>query len=299
MKPLMLIPFNCGWGASKRGCADGPKILRERKLPETLTAQGLTSSWATFKTSKLDPDSQEAMMGPLALPLVEDYNRILHTQVTEALEQQAMPLTLGGDHSMAVGTWSAVADYYDCHGQLGLIWIDAHLDAHPTVETSASKSYHGTPAATLMGHGEETLLNIATKRPVVAYEHICLIGIRSYEQEEYDFIQEKGVRIYMMEEIRERGMDVVMQEALARVTKGTKGFGVTIDLDAFDPSRAPGVGSPAEGGLLRKETLHALQGLGLREEFLALEIAEYNPHLGHDNLTSSLELSLIQTVFGK
>lgn len=297
-RSLRLIPFNCGWGASDRGCADGAAVLRKRGLHTQLAKLGCEAHWAEFLRSELEPQDAEIPQGRMALPLVEDYCHLLHGQVRTALAAGEFPVPLGGDHSMAIGTWSAVADYYDCHGRMGLLWVDAHMDAHPSVESSASTSYHGTPAGVLLGSGDKALLEISAKHPVILPQHLCIIGVRSYEPEECAFLERLGVRLYGMKEIRERGLSTVVQEALAIVTNGTKGFGITIDLDAFDPSRAPGVGSPEAGGLLREESLDAFAGLGKRNDCLALEIAEYNPHHGKGGMTTELVRDIIASVMG-
>lgn len=296
MKDIRLIPYNCGWGASDRGCADGPSVLKKRGLHTQLSNLGIRTQWAKFLYSELEPKDLEAPQGRMSLPLVEDYCHLLHGQVTATLAAGEFPVSIGGDHSMAIGTWAAVADHYQNHGKLGLIWVDAHMDAHPSVESSASTSYHGTPAGLLLGSGDKALLELAAEHPVLSPEHLCIIGVRSYEPPEELFLQKLGVRLYRMPEIRERGLGSVMQEALATVTKGTDGFGITVDLDAFDPSRAPGVGSPVEDGLMHGETLDALAGLGTRKDCLALEIAEYNPHHGKGGITTALVRDIIASV---
>lgn len=295
-KKLDLIAYNSGWGAQLQGCAKGPAALRDKGLANQLATHGIGATWRDFLYYEPDDPATPPAPGQERLPYVAEYGRLLYQQVRESLTADHMPCTLGGDHAMAIGTWHAIADHYHYHQQLGLIWIDAHLDAH-TPETSPSQAWHGMPVAALLGHGEPSLTGLGQQGTVLNPAHLCMIGIRSYEQGEYDLLQRLGVRIYLIEEVHERGMEVVMAEALRHVTEQTQGFGVTIDLDAFDPSRAPGVGSPAENGLLRQETFHALQGIGLHKHFTALEIAEYNPERGSGNLTSTLVMELIRHCF--
>ena len=135
MKPIRLIPYNSGWGAPDRGCAEGAATLRTRGLEKQLAARGIAAEWAEFRYSTLPFDAAHPPAGADTLKLVADYCGILRDQVKEALAAGDFPVTFGGDHSMAIGTWGAVADARRCHGKLGLIWIDAHLDAHPSITT--------------------------------------------------------------------------------------------------------------------------------------------------------------------
>lgn len=301
-KNISLIPFNCGWGAQVRGCSDGPKFLKDRGLAEYLNDANLPVkfSWAEFKTSSLESDLSEDAAEKLscadAFPLVVDYCEILNDQVKSCLAEGNFPVSIGGDHSMAVGTWAAVAEHYDVAGQLGLIWIDAHLDSN-TPETSPSDAYHGMPAAVLLGHGREEFKNVGYESPIIRPENICFIGIRSFEKGEESLLQDLGVKIFYMEEVEKLGMEEVMRQALAIAKNGTKGFGVTIDLDAFDPDRAPGVGSPEEGGLLRGDSFAALKSIAHDESILGLEITEYNPYLGEEMKTTNLVKDLMLNIF--
>lgn len=297
-KKISLIPFNSGWGAQVRGCADGAKVLKERGLAEFLSNQNIKFEWVEFKYSNLEAGlkSDSEIDCKSALPLVEDYCKILNSQVSKALMEGNFPVTIGGDHSMAVGTWSAVAAHYSIEQKMGLIWIDAHLDSH-THTSSPSNAYHGMPASALLGYGEGRLKNVGGETAKISPHNICFIGIRSYEEEEEALLEKLGVKIFFMDEVREKGMEKVLEEAMEIVNNGTYGFGLTIDLDAFDPDRAPGVGSPELGGILRKETFSALRSIGNHSKILGVEIAEYNPYLGEDLKTTNLVMDLLSNIF--
>jgi arginase len=151
------------------------------------------------------------------------------------------------------------------------------MDSH-TFETTPSGAIHGMPLAVLLGHGAEELTSQGVQLPKVKPEHVALVGIRSFEPGEEALLKSLNVRIYYIEEVQERGLDACMQEALARVSQATAGYGVTIDLDSMDPSDAPGVGSPETNGLTAADLCHSLRFLRETPGLQALEITEYNPH---------------------
>jgi len=205
---------------------------------------------------------------------------------------------IGGDHAVAVGTWAGVTHNLGAKEKFGLIWMDAHMDAH-TMKTTPSQAYHGMPLVVLLGHGVSSLLNLLNKGPVLRPEHVCLIGIRSYEDGEAALLNRLGVRIYFMEEVNERGFEVVLQEALQIVKTGTEGFGLSIDLDGFDPQDAPGVGSPELHGLRAQEVLPALSLIQNDATFKALEIVEYNPNRDESGKTLLLMRDLLLKLLPK
>jgi arginase len=187
-------------------------------------------------------------------------------------------VVLGGDHSCAIGTWSGARDGLAERGALGLIWYDAHMDAH-TPETTPSGRIHGMPLAVLMGHGVPELTGIARHGPPLRPENLCLIGVRSYEPGEQGLLQRLGVRVIDMTELKRVGLRAATEEALAIARRGTVGFGISIDMDALDPVEAPGVGSPVAGGLGGAQLADALRLAHGDERLLGVEIAEYDPTL--------------------
>jgi arginase len=198
-------------------------------------------------------------------------------------------VVLGGDHAIAIGTWGGVARGLR-RAPFGLIWMDAHLDAH-TLETTPSMNAHGMSAAVLLGHGSPEFLAVGggALRP----EHLCYIGVRSYEAAEWALLRRLGVHIFYMDEVRGRGLAAVMADALAIVTRGTRGFGLTIDLDGFDPTDVPGVGLHVADGLRGAEAATVLRGIARDPRLKALEIVEYAPALDRDQRTARLVLDLL------
>ena len=273
-KPVQIIGVASGHGAPDRGCALGPDALQAVGLTEQLTVRGIDARWRdTLRTQ----DGNE-------LVVVSALCRTLAEQVRTIINEDALPLVLGGDHSCAIGTWKGVMQARGMQQPIGLIWIDAHMDAH-TPHTSPSAALHGMPLACLLGHGIAALTEIGGG-VCLDPSHVCLIGVRSFEAGEAALLTALGVRIFYMEELARRGLDAVMRDALSIVQSGTAGFGVTIDLDALDPDETPAVGSPVAGGIRQAELLEALTLLGAHPALLAIEIAEYNP--SYDSQTGTL-----------
>jgi arginase len=175
-----------------------------------------------------------------ALPIIVDFNRRLAECVSDAIGHHFFPVVIGGDHCNAIGTWNAVA--CSLNEPLGLIWIDAHMDAH-TKETSPSGAWHGMPLACLMGYGVKELAQLKRERPILNPKHLCLIGVRSFEEGEAALLKRLNVKIYYIDEVKRRGLHEVLKEAIDHVNQGTKGYGVSLDVDVIDPSEAPGTGS--------------------------------------------------------
>lgn len=228
-------------------------------------------------------------------PAVIRHNTKLYQAVKKCCVQGDFPLVIGGDHSCGIGTWSAVTDFYDAEESFGLVWMDAHMDAH-TLTTSPSKAYHGMPLSVLLGEGDSDLQTIGKPKRKVNPQHLVLIGIRSFEQGEQSLLERLGVKIYYMHDVKRMGMKAILSETLERISNGTKGFGVSVDLDGFDPLQAPGVGSPAPHGLDFDDTLKYLPLLLKHQSLKALEITEFNPTLDKNNQTAHLLVRLIETM---
>ncbi len=231
--------------------------------------------------------------GKSVIARIADFCRSLADEVGQVSVAAEFPVVIGGDHSVAVGTWSGVARAI---GQpIGLLWIDAHLDSH-TPETTYSGAVHGMPLACLLGRGDKRLLNIGLQGAQVEAHHTVLLGPRSYEPEEMDFLRRMGVRIIESDEIERRGFVDCLDEAINIVAGAQAGFGLTLDLDAIDPCLAPGVGSPEPDGLPVGDVLMAIRRVAKMAALRALEIVEYNPDRDRDGRTAHLIAALIRAV---
>lgn len=205
----------------------------------------------------------------------------LHAKQMMALAKDRLPFTIiGGDHTSAIGTWQAVSHYVK---PLGLIWIDAHMDSH-TPTTTETGRLHGMPLACLLGEGDHRLSQLFSREPALKPEHVCLLGVRSYESGEAQLLKRLGVRVFYMDEIKHRGLMACLPEVFSIVAKGTQGFGISLDLDALDPIDAPGVDVAEPGGIRSAALIEFLKAVSLHPLWYGSEIVEFNPNkdLNHD-----------------
>lgn len=292
MKNIAFIGSASGWGAQVRETEKGPLSLKESGILSSLNFSG---TWKDILYPSKKAEEIDHPLGTEILPYIEDMCLRISQVVETTLKNDEFPVVIGGDHGIAMGTWAGVIHHLKAKEEFGLIWIDAHMDAH-TMETTPSKAYHGMPLAVLLGFGDSSLVNLLEKGPVLNPAHLCLIGIRSYEEGEAALLKRLGVRIYYMKDVEERGFQTVFQEALEHVKKGTKGFGLSIDMDGFDPSEAPGVGTPESNGLKAAEVIPALSLVRGDISFKALEIVEYNPDRDKNKKTLFLIHDLLETI---
>ena len=268
-------------GVPAGGAEHGPAALRALGIQAAPVRAGLTAQWRT-------------MIAPLAgptWPALIDLCQRLASETAAATTEGEIAIVLGGDHAMAVGTWRGVARAL---GEApGLLWIDAHLDAH-TRQSSASGNPHGMPLAALLGASVDGLELI--DGPLLDPSRVALVGANSWEPDELSRLQALGVRIFPMQEVRQRGLALVMRDALAIAQGGGKPFGTSLDLDAIDPAQAPGVATPVADGLDGQELRQALHGLLRHPQFIALEIAEYDPGRDVAQRTGRLAVDLLEAM---
>jgi arginase len=285
---VSLIGAASGWGAGFRETEDGPLALRTLGLSEALTRRGRSAEWGAMIEPDLHWRDRPDLSRREIDRLVASHCARLAEAVAAGLADRTLPVVIGGDHSIAIGTWGGVGRRL--RAPLGLIWFDAHLDAH-TAETSPSLNPHGMSAAVLLGHGAPELL--AVGGGVVRPENLCYIGARSYEDGELALLRRLGVRIVFMDEVDRRSFREIVAEAIGIATSGTAGFGVTIDLDGFDPADAPGIGLKTPNGLRRAQMLRAMADLAACAELVGIEIVEYIPQLDEDGRTADLVRDLL------
>jgi arginase len=219
--------------------------------------------------------------------------------VLKTLEAGKVPVVLGGDHSVAAGTVAGVAEFYRRQEQkIGLVWIDAHSDIN-TPATSPSGNVHGMPLAAIMGLGPPELSNIYGFSPKVLPENCVIVGARDVDATEKENIRKAGVEVFTMRDIDERGMRVVMEEALRMAGRGTAGYHISLDMDWIDPEDAPGVGTPVRGGATYREAHLAMEIIADHARMLSFEIVEVNPVIDEHNRTADLAVELTLSAFGK
>ncbi len=293
---LYLLGYATGIGAANAGCSDGPLVLH--------SSAALTAVPAAFHWQALirPPESQSTQLiargratTAARIVAIVDLCRQLADQTARLTQQKKSFVVLGGDHSCAIGTWSGVSRGLGSGKPLGLVWIDAHMDSH-TLDTTQSGNPHGMPLACLLGRGDAMLTGLGAARPVLQPQHVCLIGVRSYEPAEATLLQQLGVRIFFMPEIKQRGLAAVMAEAHEIVTAGTEGYGISLDIDGIDPRDAPGTGAAEPDGLSATELLTALRCFADDKRRLGLEIVEFDPHRDIDGKTEHLIPELLTAI---
>ena len=284
---MHLIGAALGWGAKRHETEFAPDVYAQAQLESLGTWHQIIYPALSFK------DNAPTLDYPSRLAQIVQFNQTLAKIIQEKSQENQFCVVLGGDHAIAIGTWSGVIKALGAQQQFGLLWLDAHMDAN-TPETSRSHAIHGMPLAVLLGYGEKALVNLMQPGAKLSPHYTVVFGVRSFEAREAALLAELKVRIYFMEEIRDRGIALCLEEALSLVNQAPKGFGVSIDLDVFDPIEAPGVGSPEPQGIFLEGILPGLKNIFAQVNLKALEIAEYNPVLDQGEKT----LKLTQKILG-
>jgi arginase len=287
-------------GASRRGVDMGPSAMRVAGLEARLEALGHQVTDGGNIQVAIAETQAFGSANARYLKQIADTCTHVAEAVQKALEEGRTPLVLGGDHSLAAGSVSGVAEFYRRQGQkIGLIWIDAHTDIN-TPDTSPSGNVHGMPLASLLGLGPEPLGNIFGYSPKIAPENTVLVGIRDVDAAESANIRRAGLtEVYTMRDIDERGMRTVMEEALRAAGRGTAGYHISLDMDWIDPEDAPGVGTPVRGGATYREAHLAMEILADHGRMVSFEMVEVNPVIDEHNRTADLAVELACSAFGK
>ncbi len=294
---LLGVPLDLGSG--RRGTDMGPSALRIAGLTKRLENLAVTVSDHGY-VAVAAPETRQP--GDETLRFGREIFRTcrrLRDRVRAIIDSGSLPLVLGGDHSIAMGTVSGVAAHLlEQKKKLGLLWIDAHADLN-TPDTSPSGNVHGMPLAVILGRGAPMLLDLLEARPMVSVQNTAILGLRAVDPGEKERIKRLGVSVYSMQDLDERGLSPCVREALETVSKGTAGFHLSFDMDAVDPEVAPGVGTPVQGGLTYREAHLACELVAESGRMLSMEVVEVNPMLDERNKTAQVAVGLIQSALGK
>lgn len=298
-RSVSLLAVHMDLGAGRRGVDMGPSAIRIAGVAERLTRLGydVQELGAVFARE------------PEVCPIGESHMKYLHEVVSccvevrdktlAALASGSIPLVLGGDHSIAIGSIAAQAIHHRASAKaIGVVWVDAHADMN-TPDSSPSGNIHGMPLGVCLGKGAKELVSLAGGPAAVDPRHVALVGVRDLDAAERKIVRESGVRCYTMSEIDERGIATCLDEAFARATTGTAGVHLSFDLDGVDPEYAPGVGTPVPGGLTYREAHLACEKAAHTGKLLGMDIVELNPILDEGNRTAKLAVELILSAFGK
>ncbi len=301
-KPVQIIGAPVDYGANRRGVDMGPSAIRYAGLAEELANAGITAidtgDLSVPRAEERDPETHEPNEGKAKfLRETADACERLADKVAGAIEDDAFPLVLGGDHSIAMGTLGGAAR----DAEIGAIWFDAHSDFN-TPKTSPSGNVHGMPLAGALAVDDFANTDWANV-PGLRAENVVLVGLRSVDGTETDAIEESGVTTYTMSDIDEFGISEIVDEALDIATDGVDGIHVSFDMDWLDPKEAPGVGTPVRGGASYREAHSALETVATRDReeniLRSLEFVEVNPILDEHNETAELSTELAASALGK
>jgi arginase len=298
-KGVAVFGVRLAYGASMAGVELGPAALRVAKLNRRIAQLG-------YKVRDLgDLEVEEEQTAPDPADKLKHLREI--TSACEELAQKAeevlnageLPLILGGDHSIAIGSISGYASFCRKRNEKpGLIWFDAHADMN-TPETSPSGNIHGMPLAVLLGYGAPQLSSIGNFSPKLDPTFCVHIGARDIDRDERELVRKLGIRFMTMREIDERGMSACMDEAIQIASRASGGYAVTFDVDALDPGDAPGSGTLVRGGLTYRESHLAMEKIADAGGMRSLEVVEINTALDINNKTAELGVELILSALGK
>lgn len=292
-RKLAIIGAALDLGAGRRGVDMGPSAIRYAGIDDRLAELGYAcSDLGNVETAVAEAAEQEDARTRFLTEIKRACERIARL-VAGARRQQQMPIVLGGDHSVAIGTLGGLASV---HGPGGVLWFDAHGDLN-TPETTPSGNVHGMPLAAALGRAPETFASEAWPLPALDPQHVALLGIRSLDAGERQLVKELGIAVYTMTDLDRRGVEPVVREALERVS-GAPFVHVSLDMDVVDPEAAPGVGTPVRGGFSYREAHLAMELVAEWGEFSSFEVVEVNPILDRKNATGELAVELAASAFG-
>ena len=280
-------------GQSRRGVDMGPSALRVAGLQARLKQLGHQVEDIGNIPVKQPEEMPVGEKRAKYMAEIAETCKDLAEIVQKCLEEDFVPLVLGGDHSIAAGAVSGVAAHFRKEKkQIGYIWLDAHGDMN-TPESSPSGNVHGMPLAAVMGYGAPELVDLLGFKPKVEPQNIVLVGVRDLDLQERRLVKKSGVRVFTMRDIDERGMREVMADALKYATDDTDGISVSLDMDFVDPSDAPGVGTPVRGGVTYREAHLAMEMIADSDAMASMEVVEINPVIDEHNRTALLGVELI------
>ena len=299
MKPIHIIGVPLDLGGARRGVDMGPSALRIAGLGDRIGALGRRvidrgNLPAPIAETQQPTDPRKKYVHEIA-----GVCKALYETSLRSFQDGGLPLVLGGDHSLAAGSVPASAAWIrrTTGKPLGLIWVDAHGDMN-TPHTTTSGNVHGMPLAALLGQEPGELAAIGGS-PSVVPEHTVLVGIRNLDEEEKGQIHASGVHVFTMKDVDREGIAVIAERAIALAANGTGGIHVSFDLDACDPTVAPGVGTPVRGGFDYREAHMIMELVADSRRLVALDLVEVNPTLDLRNTTAEFATELALSALGK
>jgi arginase len=299
MKPVHIIGVPLDLGGSRRGVDMGPSAFRIAGLNESIAALGRHVRDKGNLPAPIRETQEPGDARKKYIDAIEHICRALFDSCQASLDEGALPLVLGGDHSVAAGSVAASAAWVRRTANLpmGVLWVDAHGDIN-TPQTTTSGNVHGMPLAALLGQEPRELADIGGT-PSIQPQHTVIVGVRNLDEREKDQIRESGVHVFTMKDIDREGIATVAERAIALASAGTGGIHVSFDLDVCDPTFAPGVGTPVKGGLDYRESHMIMELVADSQRLVALDLVEVNPTLDIRNTTAEFAAELALSALGK
>jgi arginase len=296
---IRIIGVPMDLGASRRGVDMGPSALRVAGLQARIKQLGHQVEDIGNVPVKQAEEQHYGEKRAKYLNEIAETCRGLSGIVENTLVEGLLPVLLGGDHSIAVGSLAGLAAHFHKKSRrIGLLWLDAHGDMN-TPDTSPSGNIHGMPLAAIIGHGPAELTDLAGTKPMVEPRSVAAVGVRDLDSKEQRLMKQSGVHVFTMRDIDERGMREVMAEALRFASDDTDGVAVSLDMDFVDPADAPGVGTPVRGGVTYREAHLAMEMIADSKAMVSLEVVEINPVIDLHNTTATLGVELVLSGLGK
>jgi len=299
MKPVHIIGVPLDLGGARRGVDMGPSAFRIAGLGDQIMALRRSVVDKGNLPAAIPETEHQADDTQKYIQEIARVCRKLHVSCLQSLDEGAVPLVLGGDHSLAAGSVAASAEFIrrTTSKPLGLIWIDAHGDMN-TPQTTTTGNVHGMPLAALLGAEPAALAAIGAS-PSVTPRHTVLLGVRNLDEEEKSRIRASGVHVFTMKDVDRDGIARVAERAIALASENTGGLHVSFDLDACDPMIAPGVGTPVKGGFNYREAHMIMELVADSQRLTALDLVEVNPTLDVRNATAEFATELALSALGK
>ena len=288
-QPVRIIGVPMDLGQSQRGVDMGPSAVRCAGLSSRLRSLG----YRIEDKGNIEVKVRDAVTKSRLVPAIADACEATYRAAREAIRTGALPIFLGGDHSIAIGTVGGVTH----ESPVGLLWVDAHGD-YNTPGTSKSGTVHGMPLAVLLGRGSKRLVDLGRRGAKVRPKDVVLLGVRQLDDKERLLLRQSGITVFTMRDIDERGIHETALEALSRLSHLQR-LHLSLDMDCLDPSVAPGVGTPVAGGLTFREAHLLMEIVADAETLGSMDIVEINPIVDHGNQTAAMAIDLAVSALGK
>ncbi|MCX5676518.1 MAG: arginase [Planctomycetota bacterium] len=292
-KPIDLVGVPVDLGVKELGLKLGPDALREAGLVSAAGSVGLEVR--DLGNLEMPPPSAAADSNGRHTGLIAAWCEALRDAVARSIREGRMPISMGGDHSLAIGSMAGAAVAV---GRLGCIWLDAHPDAN-TPQTSPSGNIHGMPVAVAVGHGLSRLVTVAGPKPAVSANHMALLGVRDADVGELEFIRQHNIRMFTVFDVLEHGLPSLIEQIIERAAIGTDGVHVSLDLDVLHEDIAPGVGLPSSCGFDMREATYICRRIAEECEVTSIDVVGLNPVRDRNMRTARLAIELLMVLLGR